>query len=337
MSRGLILGHIGRSIGDAGASIGNLMMQGVADEQRRAEAERLKAEERAFRAEQAQLQRDAMAEREAARSDAKAPPLGNVAGLAGLTDPELAAYDEAQKTGDFNAFKKPVGEPGADGTYDAARRAYPPGVDDNTIRAKLKQIAEIRTAVSLGKDNEGYQDGNRQAQAIKASEAALADPKRAGVIGQAMAAGAGTELVGGDSNVTRNKFTGATSVTPVGQSVIRENNAQGARAVAGKNDETLKALTQERVLATNAASEAARELKALQADAKSAIGRAAKEEHAQAIAAARAKLQQYERQRDEVSSRLREFTDNGRVSKPAEPAKKAPSAGGKKDFSSLWK
>lgn len=244
MGRGLVLGAMGKAVGNIGATVSDMMVRDISDRQRREDREREKEEDREFRAEQARLQREAVAERQASRGGSggsggggmSAPPLENVAGLAGMTAPELEKYEQAQKTGDFSAFKTAQREDDAGPSkydpkdFDQARATYPPGVSDETIRAKFKQIAEIRTAMAMGKDNDDYQKGNRVAQEIDASKRAEAAPEKAGIIGQAIAVGKGGDIIGGDSNVTRNKFTGDTSVTPVGQSVIRENNAQAGAA-----------------------------------------------------------------------------------------------------------
>lgn len=349
MGRGLVLGAMGKAVGNIGATVSDMMVRDISDRQRREDREREKEEDREFRAEQARLQREAVAERQASRGGSGGgggggmsnPPLENVAGLAGMTAPEMEAYDKAQKTGDFSAFKTAQREDDAGPSkydpkeFDQARATYPPGITDETIRAKFKQIAEIRTAMAMGKDNDDYQKGNRVAQEIDASKRAEADPEKAGIIGQAIAVGKGADIIGGDGNVTRNKFTGDTSVTPVGQSVIRENNAQGAAAGGNAKAETLKALREERVLATSATAEAAREVKALEASSKDAIGPKAKEAHAASLAAARAKLKAAEDERSDVAGRLRQYTDNGKLTPPT-PARAAPAAG-KKNYQSLWK
>lgn len=110
-------------------------------------------------------------------------------------------------------------------------REYPPGFEAE-MRSKVKALARIEEAAAQGKNYDSVTKGRQTQQEVDASTEAMRDPARAGVIGQGMAAGQGKELVGGDSNVTRNKFTGATTNTLVGDSQMRENNAQAGQASA---------------------------------------------------------------------------------------------------------
>lgn len=249
MGRGLVLGAMGRAVGNVGATVSDMMVRDISDRQRQEARDRERDEDREFKAEQARLQREALVERQEARGGSRggggmsAPPLENVAGSLGMTAPELEAYDKAQKTGDFSGFKTAQREDDAGPSkydpkeFDQARATYPPGVTDESIRAKFKQIAEIRTSMAMGKDNDDYQKGRSTSQDV-----ALADGVIGGKISQGAAAGAvaakkGKGAFDGDSNVTRNEFTGDTKTTAVGDSVIRENNAQagaaGARSSGG--------------------------------------------------------------------------------------------------------
>lgn len=116
-------------------------------------------------------------------------------------------------------------------------REYPPGFEAE-MRSKVKALARIEEAAAQGKNYDSVTKGRQTQQEVDASAEAMRDPARAGVIGQGIAAGQGKELVGGDSNVTRNKFTGATTNTLVGDSQVRENNAQaGQAASAGRKSD----------------------------------------------------------------------------------------------------
>lgn len=347
MSRGMILGHMGKAVAGVGDTVSSMMVRQSEEEQRRADRERERDEQRAFQAEQNALYRkpaDAQGSGRASSGGSGSgisldglggTPRGMVAGKLGMTDPELAAYDEAQQTGDFSKFKtgKRPGEYGDAGpeqvdpaTFEAARADYPPGVSEDSIRAKLKMIAEVRTGMAMGKDNESYQDGERSRQTKEGIDEAMKNPERAGIIGKAFAAGKGDGAYG-KGNV--DQFTG----TPdqIGQSVIRENNAQAGKASAdasaskdGTKNETLKALTQERIAVTSAAAEAQRELAALRGMAKN-IPLSEREAHKAEVAGAKAKLERYEQQRDDLNGRIRAFTSLG--SAPAAKTSAAPAGG----------
>lgn len=253
---GLIWGALGQAVGNASSNIGNYMMRSELDEERQRERMELQRErERAA----AELQKDRLAAQSARTGGSdgglSAKDIGEggadeglVARRAGMTVPELRAMRRYSETGDTEPFKRNVERykpevEGAD-TTDAVLRKYakqmgltditqelPPGFEAEA-RAKMESLAKIEESYRLGGKYDDVTKGRRNQQEVDMSEAAIRRPEAAGVIGQGMAAGKGNDLIGGDSNVTRNKFTGATSTTDVGKSVISENQAQAGQATA---------------------------------------------------------------------------------------------------------
>jgi hypothetical protein len=266
---GLIWGGIGQGIANAGSTIGSYMMQSALQDDRQEERRREREEDARRQAERDALYRRTADQQMAGKSGGGADggmaaadiaeggkDEGLLARRAGMTVPELRALRRLSETGDAEPFKRDTTRykeevEGAD-TTDAVSRKYaremgltevvkelPPGFE-REARAKLQTLAKIEESYRLGGKYDDVTKGRRNQQEIDMSEAAVAKPEAAGIIGQGMAAGAGKDLVGGDSNVTRNKFTGATSTTPVGESVIAENRAQADRArreQPGKNEE----------------------------------------------------------------------------------------------------
>lgn len=347
MSRGLILGSMGRAVADAGSTMGNMMMRSQEDEQRRADREREREEQRQYQTERDALYRKPAGESSGRGGTSAGPdgipmeklesgqPGGQLAGRSlGLTDPELAAYDEAAATGDFSKFKtgKKPGKYGDAGpeqmepeAFEAARAAYPPGVSDESIRAKIALIADMRTSLTMGKDNESFRDGERTRQKIGATKEVMKDPGKAGTIGRAIAAGDGDGAFG-KGNV--DQFSGAPD--QIGQSAIRENNAQAAKAGSdskstrdGTRNESLKGLTQERIAADSAAKEAMRDLESLRDQTKN-VPLSERGEHKAKIAAAEKEVQLRRGQRDDWVKRINEFSSGGSgkaAEKPATPSK----------------
>jgi hypothetical protein len=262
---GLIWAGIGQGIANAGRAVGDYMMRSELEEERQREKAELQRERLAATERENQRNRELRAEMAAPRqgsggSDGGLPAKsiaeggedeGMLARRAGMTVPELRGLRKYSETGDTEPFKRDITRYGRlqddtagpnDEYSDAVSRRgamlveetikdLPPGFE-REARAKMQTLAKIEESYRLGGKYDDVTKGRRNQQEVDMSEAALGQPAAAGMIGQAMAAGAGKDLVGGDSNVTRNKFTGQTSTTPVGESVISENRAQAGQAAA---------------------------------------------------------------------------------------------------------
>lgn len=248
---GLIWAGIGQGIANAGRTAGDYMMRSELDEERQRERAELQRERIA-----AQERQDALYRRTADQQNAAAASRsgagdgglsakdigeggtdeGMLARRAGMTVPELRAMRKYSETGDSTPFQvetnkitmKDTGDPYNPETESQLVKELPPGFE-REARAKLQTLAKIEESYRLGGKYDDVTKGRRNQQEVDMSEAAIRQPGSAGVISQGMAAGEGKDLFGGDSNVTRNTKTGATSTTPVGQSVINENQAQAGK------------------------------------------------------------------------------------------------------------
>lgn len=268
---GLIWAGIGKGIADAGTSIGSSMLRSVADEERQQERMELQRE-RLEAAQQRQDERLAQSrELTQARLDAKSSGGGSgsgglsaaeigsggadegmIARAAGMTVPELRALRNYSQTGNVEPFKRDVtrygrdqddGMAGANDEYSDAVsrknaklteekvRELPPGFDQE-IRARSKALAKIEESYRLGGKYDDVTKGRLNDQQRDLTSAAVNNPDAAPQVAMGVAAGKGNDMYGGDSNVTRQKFTGQTSATTVGESQIIENKAQAGQAAA---------------------------------------------------------------------------------------------------------
>lgn len=320
---GLIWGGIGKGIADAGSQIAGLMYKGIAAEEDRKDRLALKMYDIEQRA------RDKEADRELRRDllENKASSGGGGGGLAlkdineggaaegivarqaGMTVPELRALRNSSQTGDMTPFMQKSTVEDESGGHDVT--ALPPGFEKE-YKAKLKALAAIEESYALGGKYDDVQKGRRTGQQIDATTRAEADPKQAGIIGQAMAVGEGKDIVGGDSNVTRNKFTGETKVTPVGQSVINENNAQAGAAGKGEKNKEFQGLQQERLAIDADLKRAEDQIKSLRKDTPKGWQ--------DAVKAQEEKITRLESDKKLVTDRIRTFTESeserGRGAKP---------------------
>lgn len=245
--------YYGQALMNIGSIIGSNMTRSIQEDERQADRLELQRERLAAAERENERNRQLRAEMAAAR----APSGGGDGGLsakdigeggadegllarrAGMTVPELRAMRRFSETGDSTPFQvetnkitmKDTGDPYNPETQSQLVKELPPGFE-REARAKLQTLAKIEESYRLGGRYDDVTKGRRNQQEVDMSEAAIRQPGAAGVIGQGMAAGAGKELVGGDSNVTRNKFTGATVNTKVGDSQVRENDAQAGKARA---------------------------------------------------------------------------------------------------------
>jgi len=239
--KGLILAGLGKGIADAGATYGNMMTRQIeakeAAERRAAERE----EDREFRRQQDALYRkpvDSAGSSGSGSSGGKGGggiSVATQAAEAGMTVPEYEAYWKAQETGDMSPFKRTQtveDESGGHSTSD-----LPPGFEQE-YKAKMRVLGEIRKKAELGKDYQNVAAGEQTAFETGLGQGVIGgkiDPTKAS---QATSVMKGSAPFGGDSNVTRNVLTGDTKTTKVGDSAIRENDAQAgkARSDAGGGD-----------------------------------------------------------------------------------------------------
>jgi hypothetical protein len=265
---GLIWAGIGKGIADAGATAANI---GVRDYEMR-EAARLrsadKEEDRIWREEQKDIDRDRQderdrmyrrtAEQQAAASKGTSGMKGvdpadiapggklaaNFAATLGMDVPEYTARYKAIQTGDKTAFQK-VREIGtvADDTYGPqpiTEKYYSEGFEQE-YSAKAKAIGELGMLYATAGESKNIAEARQIGLVTNAMEGAQAggDVTKAA---QLAAISKGHVPYAGDSNVTRNVFTGDTKETTVGTATIGEKGALAKQAEAGAAENTAQAV-----------------------------------------------------------------------------------------------
>jgi hypothetical protein len=242
---GLIWAGIGKGISDAGASLGAGLMRNAEREEdrehRAAQArdlqrERLEARAAADEANRV-LRRELAANRNSggnsgpsglglAMTDERAEA---EAAAAGMTLPEYNTYWNAIRSGNRDGLQLTQRVVARDDEYGPQLVESTGSMSDEQFRAKAQTLARIRERFTFGKDYDSMSKGQNADFARDVGQGIIAGtlPRGSGV---AVAAMEGKPVFGGNSDVTRDLYSGATGVTPVGQSVIRENNAQAGKA-----------------------------------------------------------------------------------------------------------
>lgn len=250
---GLIFGALGQSLANIGNTVGNYVMQDIRDEDRQEERRRELEERRAYERERDALYRRTAAQQTAGRSGSGSGPdgipmqdiaeggsgEGLLARRAGMTVPELRALRKYSESGDMSPFGTKVRT--LDDEYGVMEStAYPPGLD-RELKAKAQTLAKIEESFVLGSKYDDVTKGRRNQQEVDASDAAIRDPSKAGIIGQGMAAGDAKPLVDVKDGTAFNQYTGANQATEKGKSEITENIAQAAKANAEAKEALAKA------------------------------------------------------------------------------------------------
>jgi hypothetical protein len=241
---GLIFGALGQSLANIGNTVGNYVMQDIRDEDRQEERRRELEERRAYERERDALYRRTADQQAAGRPGSGSGPdgipmrdlgeggagEGLLARRAGMTVPELRALRRFSETGDMSPFGTKVKT--LDDEYGAMEStAYPPGLD-RELKAKAQVLSKIEESFVLGSKYDDVTKGRRNQQEVDASDAAIRDPSKAGIIGQGMAAGDSKPLVDVKDGTAFNQYTGANQATEKGRSEITENLAQAGKATA---------------------------------------------------------------------------------------------------------
>ena len=260
---GLIFGALGQSLANASSTVGNYMMQDIRDEdrqeerrreleERQQERRRELEERRSYERERDALYRRTADQQAAGRTGSGSGPdgipikdlsegganEGLLARRAGMTVPELRALRKFSETGDMSPFGTKVKT--EDELGPSEYTAYPPGLD-RELKAKAQVLSKIEESFVLGGKYDDVTKGRRNQQEVDASDAAIRDPSKAGIIGQGMAAGDAKPLVDVKDGTAFNQYTGATATTEKGRSEITENLAQAGKANAQGREALAKA------------------------------------------------------------------------------------------------
>ena len=253
---GLIWSALGQSIGNAASTVGNYMARDAEREDRQEERRREREEDARRQAERDSLYRRTADQQGAVRTGGGSSGPRELtddeqSAMAGMTRPEYDAYWGSVKTGDKSAFKRETTRysrlqddtagPNDEFSDATSRRDamlveekikdYPPGFEAE-YQAKVAKLAEIRKISVYNKDYDDVKRGEREGQKINATNAAIARPEAAGVIGQGMAAGEGRGAYKVQGNTKLNEFTGEAESTEIGESIEARNRkaAQGKPA-----------------------------------------------------------------------------------------------------------
>lgn len=268
---GLIWAGIGQGIANAGATAANI---GVRDYEMR-ESARLrredKEEDRAWREEQKDIDRDRQderdrmyrrtAEQQAAASKgtsgmkgvdpADIAPGGKLATAfaaeLGMTAPEYERQYNAMKTGDMAAFKKEreVGMV-ADDTYgpQPITEKYLPEGFEKEFAAKSKAIGALAMVYATAGESKNIAEARQiglVTNAMTGLQEGTLDVTKAA---QIAAVGKGTAPFAGDSNLTRNVFKGETTLTGIGEEEKKKKTAEAGQATTAAAENTAQAATQ---------------------------------------------------------------------------------------------
>lgn len=150
--------------------------------------------------------------------------------------PENPATEEPKTPAKVPNNKTSAYFPVGNASETVKREDYPTGDDFTRLYyQKLQKLGEIEERYVFSKSYDDLTKGKGNLFAQAAGQAALENPLDAARQGQAVSVMHGRGWVGGDSNVTRDEFTGQTNVTPVGESKIKLDRAkeENQRAQAG--------------------------------------------------------------------------------------------------------
>jgi hypothetical protein len=235
---GLIFGSMLQGLGAAGSTIAGHMVNQVSQDERqreRLEAQReLQADRSATQLAIAGMRNDAKGGGSGGMTDIKEGGLAEetMANRMGMSVPELRALRKANKTGDTSAYESEVELAGPTEDGGALKGKVKPQGLDQYIKAKRAVLADIQSEFMHGKDYDDVAKGRRTEHGNKIAGGIVNGTISAEQGGKDIAAIEGKDLYDGDSNVTRGKFDGKTTTTAVGESQIKENNAQAGKAAA---------------------------------------------------------------------------------------------------------
>ena len=250
---GLIMGGIGQGLANAGNAIGSI---GVRDYEMR-EAARLRSvdreEDRAWREEQKELDRDRQDERDrmyrrtAEQQAAGSKGTGGMKGFApediapggkladmmagqmGMTVPEYEQFYNARKTGNMSAFQqeREIGTVADDnyGPQPITEKYLPEGFKKE-FAAKSKMLSDIQQSYVAGNEAKNIAEGRQIGLITNAAEGVLSGT---GDVTRAYQAGGivkGNDRFKEGGGVVVETATGTNKATPVGESQIAENKAQ---------------------------------------------------------------------------------------------------------------
>lgn len=221
-----LLGAALQGLGAGGEAYGNVTAKAELDRQKRLEDFQYRQE----------LQREAIAGRAGGGGGGgkgfnPATAQAALEASLGVGPGGVPAYEDRLKSGSLFDQARTIdtgwpADSGAKQTADVVER--PKGYEALQARG-LADLKSLREAIATGGDYQDLTKGRLNEQKRDQLDQYQGGNDRAG---QAALIGDGKDVYGGNSDVTRNSVTGKTDTTKVGESAIRENNAQAAKAIA---------------------------------------------------------------------------------------------------------
>jgi hypothetical protein len=153
------------------------------------------------------------------------------------TENDLADIRKYRKSGeiDANKYGKPIGVGTTlDDTYGeqpVTQMQVPPALKEE-FTLKAKALSRIEEAYALKGNFDDVKKGENTAFKTNMGQAAFDRPEVAPRAGQAVSASEGKPLFDVKDGTKLNQYTGKSETTPVGQSMIAENQAQAGQAGA---------------------------------------------------------------------------------------------------------
>lgn len=253
--QGLIWASVGQGIANAGSTVGSFLLRAqereadrdyrnTVEQERRDYRDKTDQEKREYRAEQDALyKRTAAQQMEGRAGTGKDPgiqpadlqPGGKYAGMAAgqldMTENQLAELQDYRKTGNLNKYGRQIGTT-LDDTYGEQAVTEVPQALRDEFKLKAKALSQLEESYALKGSFDDVMKGRNTAFKTGMGQAAFDKPDVAGKAGQAVAASEGKPLFDVKDGTKINQFTGKSETTPVGQSMITENQAQAGQAGA---------------------------------------------------------------------------------------------------------
>jgi hypothetical protein len=216
----------------------------------------MKSEDRAWREQQAQDQRDWRAEQNsiykrtaeeqmagragAGKADAFKPEdtqpggrlAGTAAGMLETNEDRLADYQKYRKTGeiDLEKYGQEVPNRGEENVV-AGSKEVPQALKEE-FKLKAKMLSQLEESYYLKGSYDDATKGRATAWKTAMGQAAFDKPEVAGKAGQAVAVGEGKPLQNIEGGQQYNQYTGTGATTPLGKSQIAENQAKAGESNA---------------------------------------------------------------------------------------------------------
>lgn len=252
---GLIWAGIGQGIANAGSTMGSFLMRSQERDAEREYRERQAQETRDYRDKTDQEKREYRAEQDAlykrtatqqmegragAGKDpgiqpADLQPGGKYAGMAAgqldMTENQLAELQDYRKTGNLNKYGRQIGTT-LDDTYGEQAVTEVPQALRDEFKLKAKALSQLEESYALKGSFDDVMKGRNTAFKTGVGQGVLAGTTKMGTGSGAVAASEGTPIINVEGGEQYNQYSGESKTTPLGKSMITENQAQAGQAGA---------------------------------------------------------------------------------------------------------